>query len=372
MSSNGSTIADPHQFYDWGKMSITITNRCNLVCKMCSIILEDKHTLPEDLALHAADFAERQGFKEVEIGGGEPTLVPYFWKLAERICSIDGLFPKVVTNGLKHTPEMVKQFAALPNLHVQVSIDGLDGNHDRIRGAKGALKRSEKSLHALADAGVSLSVNTVVQRSNYNELVEVYERFKSLPLVFHAFSLIEGRDHAEGEYIRPEDGPGLLKVLREVKARSEADGRDVVLSEELLKAYELRVQYPHFLMHPGFNCSVVRKGLLISHDGYAIPCQHYFWDKSEKRSLREHTLDEIVYSPEVLGELESAIGLNGCYGCSTMCYNWDEEFRQKVMSPTGRNKVRRSWAVGKEYVKENYPAVAQAYRQVKRIIPNSP
>ncbi len=370
MALNGSQEADPSQFYDWGKMSLTITNRCNLVCKMCSIILEDKHTLPEELALHAADFAERRGFNEIEIGGGEPTLVKYFWKLAERICAIDGIFPKVVTNGLKHTPEMADRFAALPNLHVQVSIDGLDDNHDRIRGAAGALKRSEESLHALADRGVSLSVNTVVQRSNYHELEEVYERFKSLPLVFHAFSLIEGRDHAEGEYIRPEDGPDLMRVLRAVRARADADGRDVILSDELLKAYELRVQYPHFLMHPGFNCSVVRKGLLISHDGYAIPCQHYFWDKSEKRSLREHTLDEIVDSPEVLGELQQAIGLNGCYGCSTMCYNWDEEFREKVMSPTGRHKARRSWAVGKEYVKENYPGVAQAYRQVKRLIPN--
>jgi MoaA/NifB/PqqE/SkfB family radical SAM enzyme len=338
---------------------------------MCSVILGDKHTLPEELAMHAADFAERRGFKEVEIGGGEPTLVKYFWRLAERICSIDGLFAKVVTNGLKHTPEMVERFAALPGFHVQVSIDGLDANHDRIRGAEGALKRSERSLYALAEAGVTLSVNTVVQRSNFHEMVEVYERFKPLPLQFHAFSLIEGRDHAEDEYLRPEDGPELLRVLREVKARGDADGRDVILSEELLKAYELRVQYPHFLMHPGYNCSVVRKGLLITHDGYALPCQHYIdWERSDIRSLHARTLDEIVDSPEVLGELQRVIGLHGCHGCSTMCYNWDEEFRQKVMAPTGRHKVRRSWAVGKEYVKENYPTVAQAYRQVKRLIPN--
>lgn len=370
MGTNGANGTVASDFYDWGKMSITITNRCNLVCKMCTIILEDKHTLPEALALHAADFAERRGFREVEIGGGEPTLVKYFWKLAERICAIEGLDRKVVTNGLKHTPDMVKRFADLPGLHVQVSIDGLDDNHDRIRGAQGALKRSERSLYALAEAGVPLSVNTVVQRSNFHEMVEVYERFKPLPLKFHAFSLIEGRDHAEDEYLQPEDGAELMRVLREVKARADADGRDVILSDELLKAYELRVRHPHFLMHPGFNCSVVRKGLLISHDGYAIPCQHYMWDKSAKRSLHERSLDEIVDSPEVLGELKRAIGLNGCYGCSTMCYNWDEEFRQKVMAPTGRHKVRRSWAVGKEYVKENYPAVAQAYRQVKRLIPS--
>jgi MoaA/NifB/PqqE/SkfB family radical SAM enzyme len=352
-------------------MSITITNRCNLVCKMCTIILEDKHTLPEELAMHAADFAERRGFKEVEIGGGEPTLVKYFWKLAERICEIDGLEKKVVTNGLKHTDDMVKRFADLPDLHVQVSIDGLDENHDRIRGAQGALQRSERSLYALAEAGVPLSVNTVVQRSNFREMVDVYERFKPLPLKFHAFSLIEGRDHAEDEYLQPEDGPELIRVLREVQQRAMAEGHEVVLSDELLKAYQLRVQYPHFLMHPGYNCSVVRKGLLITQDGYALPCQHYLgWDKSDARSLHTRTLDEIVDSPEIIDELKRAIGLNGCYGCSTMCYNWDEEFRRKVMTPEGTDKLRRSWAVGKEYVKENYPGVAQAYRHVKRLIPS--
>ncbi len=364
MARNGSN--QQPWTYDWHKMQIMVTNRCNLVCKMCSIIREPKNSLPEELAMHAADFAERQGFKEVEIGGGEPTLVKYFWPLLDRLCANKNAETKVVTNALRHTDEMIERFASYPGLHVQVSIDGIDEIHDHIRGANGAFDRTFANLEKLASTGCILSVNTVVQRTNYHQMVEVYERFKSLNLQFHAFSLIEGRDFCNEHLFRPEDYDAVAEVLREVKTRGDADGHEVILSEGLLHAFRLRVQAPQYCMHPGPGCSVVRKGLMITHDGHAIPCGHYQWDEvDERRNMHKRTLDEIIFADEVVSELEAVTGPRGCQGCSTMCYNWDDEFRTKVMEPDAVRRVRQQWILNKEKVRQRHPSVVAAYENIR-------
>ena len=70
----------------------------------------------------------------------------------------------------------------------------------------------------------------------------------------------------------------------------------------------------------------------------------------------------------VAAELEHAVGPKGCVGCSTMCYNWDEEFREKIMRPVGRYRVRSNILVGKEYLKENHPRVTAVARSVKHLL----
>ena len=132
------------------KFLLFITDRCNLVCKMCPIIIGDpkgksRGTLPRDLAFQAADFAKRRGFKEVEVAGGEATVVDYFWELLGKLCECDAEV-RLVTNGLMTTDEHIAEYRKYPNLQVQVSIDGTGEIHDGIRGVNGAFDRSVNSL----------------------------------------------------------------------------------------------------------------------------------------------------------------------------------------------------------------------------------
>ena len=115
-------------------------------------------------------------------------------------------------------------------------------------------------------------------------------------------------------------------------------------------------------MHPGHGCTVVQRGLIITHEGFVVPCWHYTWDRQDiQRSMHERSLDAIVDAPEVIAELKQAAGPEGCTGCSTMCYNWDETFREKVMTPSGTLKFRRS----KEHFKQRYPGVTELYRRLR-------
>lgn len=377
--SNLAEMARPQtqvedDFYTWHKIHLIITDRCNLVCRMCPIIINDpkakaRKTLPRELALQVADFAKERGAKMIEIAGGEATVVDYFWDLLDRVCSCDAEV-RLVTNGLMTTDEHIAAFARYPNLQVQISIDGVGEVHDRIRGVKRAFERSANTLERLCEAGCKkVSVNTVVQRTNLDNMVETYEYFRHLPLLYHAFSLVEGVEAPE-DAIFPEDCDRVMKVLHEIKDRADRDGRDVILSDELLRVFRLRTKYPYFMMHPGWGCTVVQRSVTIFEDGRVVPCLHRDWNTNTVvRNLHQRTLAEIVDSEDVQNEIRRAVGPNGCRGCSTMCYNWDPDFQRKVMRPSFRAKAVQAAYIGKEYVRENYPAAFNAAKKIYRTLP---
>lgn len=356
--------------YEWHKLQIFITDRCNLVCKMCPIITNDpkalnRQTMPREQALHAADVAVSKGFKEIEIAGGEATIVDYFWELLDRVCQADAEV-RLVTNGLLTTDEQIQTFCSYDNLQVQISIDGTEQIHEEIRGARGSYRKALHTLERLAEAGCKkMSINTVIQRLNYADMIDVYEALKHLPYLYHAFSLLEPMESPK-ENIPADKIDAAMDVLKEVKLRAERDGNDVILSDELLTAYHYRMKYPFFTMHPGRGCSVVQRQVVAYWDGVVLPCFHTGWDfDGLGLNMNDRPLDEIIESPEYQGAIEKAIGPKGCTGCSTMCYNWDEEFQQKVMRPSGTHKAKRVLALSKEYLRENHPSAFDFAKRIK-------
>ncbi len=354
-------------FYRFKKLTVALTTRCNLRCKMCPAIRSEPATLTKDQALHIAEFARRRGFEEIELGGGEPTILPYFWDLLDELSQSD-MAIKILTNGYRLSDDRIRRLAEYPQILVQVSIDGVGAVHDQIRGVDGAFEATERTLRKLAEAGCPISINSVFQHTNFRAMMELYERFKDLPLRWHAFNPVEIYSGHE-ESLRPEEVDQCLAALAEVWERAQEDGSPVSLSEELLTNFCLMLKYPLFKMHPGKGCAVVRRGVTVNHDGYVTPCWHYGWETSAiRRNLNQRPLDAIVDAPEVREEIRRAIGPRGCAGCSTMCYNWDEGFQNKVMRPTGRLKLRRAPFLAREHLKRRHPHAFAAAKAVRRLL----
>lgn len=337
---------------------------------MCPIIIHDpkaaeRVTLPRELALQAADFAVRKGFKEIEVAGGEATIIDYFWELLDKLCTADAEV-RLVTNGLLTKDEHIQTFLSYPNLQIQVSIDGMEKIHDEIRGAKRSFARAADTLERLVTAGCKrVSINTVVQRSNYTDMLNVYERFKHLPYLYHAFTIVEEKE-APDEAIPSDKLSEAFDILRNLQSRAQEDGKDVILSDDLLDAYYYRMRYPHYTMHPGKGCTVVHRQVVVTTGGIVIPCFHTQWDGSDhRRDMHHRTIDEILEDREILQEMRDAISPKGCVGCSTMCYNWDPEFRRKVMQPDGFAKAQRMLFRSKEYLRENHPKAFGVAKRVK-------
>lgn len=116
-------------------LQISLTNRCNLSCRMCSIA----NSQPKDQELstaqilHAIDEAQRYGIKEAVLTGGEPFLREDLFEIT-KYCHDKGLRSIVTTNGTLINDQMVEAIVNSKISHLHFSIDGLEETNDYFRG----------------------------------------------------------------------------------------------------------------------------------------------------------------------------------------------------------------------------------------------
>ena len=138
-------------------ISFTITNACNLRCKMCGqwskegYIRNNKSVLKQEILLadwkRLVDELAAHNIPSLLIRGGEPFLFTGIIELLEYINS-KGMFVSIDTNGT-----LLKKYAAdllrIGKIHITVSIDGPEDIHDHVRGMKGCFKQIEEGLNML-------------------------------------------------------------------------------------------------------------------------------------------------------------------------------------------------------------------------------
>jgi MoaA/NifB/PqqE/SkfB family radical SAM enzyme len=177
-------------------VSFTITNACNLRCKMCGqwseegymhnrkarlreeMALEDWKRLVDELAAHKVGW--------VLLRGGEPFLYPGIIDLLEYIHG-QGIFISIDTNGTmlkSHAAELVR----IGDMHLTISVDGPEEIHDYVRSVKGCFQRLREgieSLHALekgAEKKISKSICLTISPYSYRGLGELPNVARSLSI----------------------------------------------------------------------------------------------------------------------------------------------------------------------------------------------
>jgi MoaA/NifB/PqqE/SkfB family radical SAM enzyme len=141
-------------------VSFTVTNRCNLACRMCGQWSEEgymhgrRQCLQEEMALAdwkrlADELAEHEA-GSVILRGGEPFLLPGIMELLRHISS-KGMFISIDTNGTM-LGEYAEEIVRIPKLHLTVSVDGPEEVHDSVRGVPGCFARIRENLAKLAKA----------------------------------------------------------------------------------------------------------------------------------------------------------------------------------------------------------------------------
>jgi MoaA/NifB/PqqE/SkfB family radical SAM enzyme len=176
-------------------ISFTLTNRCNLRCRMCGqwseegymhdradqikqteMGLADWKRLVDEIAVH--------GVNSILLRGGETFLFPGVIELIEHIHS-KGIFVAIDTNGTQ-----IKNVAAdllrIGNIHITVSVDGPEPIHDQVRGVKGTFQQVRESMAVLHDleastgSKISQSICFTISRYSYRGLGVMPEVARSL------------------------------------------------------------------------------------------------------------------------------------------------------------------------------------------------
>lgn len=191
-----------------------VCDRCNARCIMCN--RWQKKADNEISLKKIQEVFSSSLFSEVEdasLHGGEPTLRK---DLAEICRIILDACPKlkrlwISTNGFgakrieKRVLEIIEVFRSkkFDTLDINVSLDGIEETHDRIRGVKGGFKQVVETIRMLKrlseDFPININIGTVILPSNLRQIDDLEQLAEDLdvpitfqPLMFDKFFNIPG------------------------------------------------------------------------------------------------------------------------------------------------------------------------------------
>ncbi len=158
---------------------IVLTRACNLSCPFC---VRGRSTgSAEHMSVSEAESVLRQVkdlFPEATVclSGGEPTLHP---EIIQIVSMARRLFSSVsiVSNGTR--PEKIKELSLSPGLKYQISLDGTEPVHNRLRG-QGSFKQTVESIRILIERGQPLTVSTTASEDNVEDLGPTFDLLRQL------------------------------------------------------------------------------------------------------------------------------------------------------------------------------------------------
>lgn len=164
------------------------TLRCNLKCRHCGSDCKQVASTPdmpkEDFFKVLDGIAEHTDPHKVFVivSGGEPTMRSDLEECGKGIYSRG--FPwGMVTNAYGLTPERYKRLLASGLHSMTISLDGLQENHDWLRGRENSFERASNAIKMVIDSkAIAFDVVTCVNRRNYPELPKIKEHLISLGL----------------------------------------------------------------------------------------------------------------------------------------------------------------------------------------------
>ena len=271
-------------------VSIEVTTRCNLKCIHCSvwknIPQQDELRLNhiEKIARECADL----GVYMIGITGGEPFIRQDLLEILKIILDYD-LNISLATNGTIIDERIISFLERnRDSILVQVSLDGSKPKvHDRIRGVKGAFKKTIKTIKKLREKEIPLVVKTVIQRGNIHDLVNIYHLLRKLKVrgwdIARYVPTGANLEHIKDCWVWFKE---FLDSLMKLKLEYDRSGREIDIQvaqaslESVVEYYEQLISDRKLGMKirwctPTITCAAGVSYLYIRANGDILPCDYF-------------------------------------------------------------------------------------------------
>ncbi|MFO1324274.1 MAG: radical SAM protein [Burkholderiales bacterium] len=170
------------QFETPPKITLSITNTCNLACAHCygeCTTSPSPRELRTDEVLAFIDYLVANDFIQIYIEGGEPQCRPDFDRIL-RYCGRK-LMTLVRTHGTLMTERTARAWKRFGVGRVYVDVMGARAaTHERLSGVKGSFARSCAAVRHLVAAGVETDTLIILNRHNVGELNQYLKLAKQL------------------------------------------------------------------------------------------------------------------------------------------------------------------------------------------------
>ena len=349
----------PQRFYAPLMVVWNITYHCNLRCKHC---YENAGPLrPGELPTNELTRAEKLAVVDeladsyvptLSLSGGEPTIDPDFWAVAERATE-HGLYLSMNTNGTTITKEFAARLRELDFAYVAVSVDAPTPElHDEFRGVSGAWERAVAGLRNVIAAGVNGVMSFTMSRDTYRMLPQMFELAEQLGcakvMVFNFVPCGRGTQNAAQIDLDPRQREEALEMMYEYAA-SASKGSVCATAPQLGRVCEMHQRSDLVpLAHTGpgragnlkilaeliGGCGVARAYCALQPDGTITPC--VYMPEVSLGNITSTRLLEVWHNHPLLESLVDRSQLKGhcgvcdyrevCGGCRARAYAYTGDF----------------------------------------------
>ncbi len=300
------------------------TFACNMQCKHCYLPDHNPEYLSEDIALKLADdwndivLKEKGKYNGIfHIKGGEPFVIPYFWKLVDKVVSKKTLQLMITTNGTFSNEDTISKLVSANNeldgnLTIIVSLDGAtEESNSKLRG-KGHFQKALKFLEKLQQNEINYYLNCVLHKGNIDELqdyIVLAKKYNAAQLNFLNFIPRENAINIEDWQV-----PHLRIYESFAKIYLQGDKQTKKLLTGSLP--EIKINEKEGCIATSKECVAGYKGLLyILPDGNVFTCPNVVFSDNKLGNVKENSLQEIIDNTEQLHKnLKSFSGQYQCTG----------------------------------------------------------
>ena len=224
----------------------------------------------------------------ISITGGEPFIRKDLLEILKTILDYD-LNISLATNGTIIDERIISFLERnRDSILVQVSLDGSKPKvHDRIRGVKGAFKKTIKTIKKLREKEIPFIVKTVIQRGNIHDLVNIYHLLRKLKVrswdIARYVPTEANLEHIKDCWVWFKE---FLNSLMKLKLEYDRSGREIDIQvaqaslESVVEYYEQLISDRKLGMKirwctPTITCAAGVSYLYIRASGDILPCDYF-------------------------------------------------------------------------------------------------
>lgn len=301
-----------------------VTDNCNSRCIMCNAWKnKSRNELSTDEIEDVLYQLKKFGVNSLILLGGEPLLRQDIGVIIEKASALKFKTILLVTNGLL-LEEKAEELLKSGVTHITVSIDGIDGTHDSIRGIKGCFDKAIKGVKAIQKLKENVNpkvivtlITTLLMKQNIDEIPQLIELSRNLH-VYWDFNLLDSNlDLFKGipySDILVDDKEKIDKTINFlINIQKESPG----LISSCRHALEYARRYLKREDLSNYHCVHGYEILHIGSHGDVYSC----WIMEPLGNLRKAKLRDIVGTKEHR-KLAERIYMRHCPGCTNLCaYN---------------------------------------------------
>lgn len=263
-----------------------LTNLCNLNCQTCynrSGLNQTRLEIPLDALFASIEQFKRHGLRSVQLSGGETMLYSQIEGLFERIRAIKTLPFTISTNGTVKADYLADSYRNIPNLYVQISLDGSSEEINARTRGKGHFAKSLGLLDALHNSSraTGYRIKMVLSRHNLDDIPAYFKLAQDHDCVpqFSFMSAIgNGSDHWDSMALSDSE---KMKALRYI--------------DECNKTFQMEVKLPFC----AFSCPFAKLeeepplSCMVKPNGDIMPCQCLYDEQFKLGNIHSFSEEEI-------------------------------------------------------------------------------